>query len=257
MVHRHGFWTSLETMVSFYGQHPIAHSYVSAWHQISVKTYLFIGRHTSVAYACVEQQIWMMSHGQYKQDVSEIWFLRRASEQYGTPLMTSFSCRTERACLSRTWRLTGEKVQDPHPALFPGCRPLDRVQKRGRKLFLSGSEFGSGSTFLFPPVLSTTLFRSVFHRSAMWKILEHIAVKVMDGSPVRNGVGGDGKKSASAPSFTRGCVQRRLRRWDYSWSLAEDQTVGMRSRLSPWFKFHCAYAPHSSFVWLWAASHSC
>ncbi|KTG01707.1 hypothetical protein cypCar_00014424 [Cyprinus carpio] len=29
-------------------------------------------------------------------------------------------------------------------------------------------------------------FRSVFHRSTMWKILEHIAVKVMDGSPVWN-----------------------------------------------------------------------
>lgn len=100
----------------------------------------------------------------------------------------------ERACLSRTLRQAGEKVQDPRPALFPGCRLLDREQERGRKLFLSGSEFGSGSTFLFPPVPSTTLFRSVFHRSAMWKILEHIAVKVMDGSPVRNGVGGMERK---------------------------------------------------------------
>jgi len=68
----------------------------------------------------------------------------------------------------------------------------------------------------------------------MWKILEHIAVKVMDGSPVRNEVGGmwDGRKSASAPSFTRGCVCRGDEITAEVLLKVLDQTIGMRSRLA-------------------------
>lgn len=168
-----------------------------------------------------------MSHGQSEQDVSEMWCLRRAREQYG-PLLGS--CWTARGCFSVTWRRARDRVWAPRPALFPSSSPLDGEQERGRKLFLSGSEFGSGSTFLFPQCRAPPCFRSVFRRSAMWKILEHIAVKVMDGSPVRNEVG-DGKKSASAPSFTRVCVHRRRRRWDYSRSPAEGARPDCRNEI--------------------------
>lgn len=129
-----------------------------------------------------------------------------------------------------TWRRARERVRAPRPALFPGSRPLDREQEGGRKLFLSGSEFGSGITFLFPQCRAPPCFRSVFHRSAMWKILEHIAVKVMDGSPVWNEVG-DGKKSASALSFTRVCVHRWRRRCDYSRSPAEGAQPDCRNEI--------------------------
>jgi len=42
MVRRQGFWTSLGTMVSFYRQHPIAHSYGSARLQILAKTVIYL-----------------------------------------------------------------------------------------------------------------------------------------------------------------------------------------------------------------------
>lgn len=84
--------------------------------------------------------------------------------------------------------------------------------KKGEgSFFYLGQSLDLEALSYFPQCRAPPCFRSVFHRSAMWKILEHIAVKVMDGSPVRNEVG-DGKKSASAPSFMRVCVHRRRRR---------------------------------------------
>lgn len=127
---------------------------------------------------------------------------------------------------------TGWRSASPTHSLFPGCRLLDGEQERGRKLFLSGSEFGSGSTFLFPPVLSTTLFRSVFHHSAMWKILEHIAVKVMDGSPVRNGRGGVERKVHLLRPSQGGCVCRGDEITAEVLLKVLNQTIGMRSRLA-------------------------
>lgn len=249
MVHRHGFWTSLGTMVSFYVQHPIAHSYGSAWHQILLKSLLFNYWQTHLCGLCLPITANMneTSHGQNKQDVSE-------TKSQGTVWNTSEKLLDGERLLVENME-TGWRSASPTPSLFPGCRPLDGEQERGRKLFLSGSEFGSGSTFLFPPVLSTTLFRSVFHRSAMWKILEHIAVKVMDGSPVRNG-GVEGKVHLLRPS-QGGCVCRGDEITAEVLLKVLNQTIGMRSRLALWFKFHCAYSQHSSFVWLWAASHSC
>lgn len=193
MVRRHGFWTSLGITVSFYEKRPMAHSYGSAKYRIVV----FIQWQTQFRTANMNETC-------HTDDLNKMSLKR---DSYGEPGTLLSSCWTERLFVGNMETEAGERVGAPRPSLVPRLHSAGRrARERGRKLFLSGSEFGSGSTFLFPLCRAPPCFRSVFHRSAMWKILEHIAVKVMDGSPVQNGGGGMERKVHLLRPSPRGCV---------------------------------------------------